>query len=90
MKATLIEIDGAVPPAYWYARYAGKRLWCTQARVAWGGECWLAVPGQGIPEHPDSLIFSEHAWQVREGEVELVLLEIEPVGRKRDLGSRHE
>ena len=87
MRATQIEIDAACPPAYWYHHLAGRRLWCTPGRETLTGDCWKVVPGQGIADSGTGVIWAEHAWQVREGEVALVLLEIEPVGRKRDLGS---
>jgi len=87
VKATFIEIDRAVPPGYWYAGLAGQRLWAAEGRECLVADCWQVLPGQGIADHPNNVILAEHAWQVREGEVALVLLEIEPVGRKRDLGS---
>ena len=90
MKATLIEIDRAVPPGYWYAGLAGQRLWAAEGRECLVADCWKVVPGQGIADSGTGVIWAEHAWTVREGEVETVLIEVEPVGRKRDLGSRHE
>ena len=84
MMATLVEIDHACPPQYWYARYAGQRLWCRPAREAPVSSCWVVVPGQGVTEHPDNVIFPEHAWQVRDGEVETVLIEIEPRSRQME------
>ena len=38
-----------------------------------------------MPESLHNVIFSEHAWQVREGEVELLLVEIEPSRRQGGL-----
>ena len=73
MKATLIEIDAAVAPPLWYAAHAGQRLWCREAREMITSEGWLVLPGQGLPESHNLLIFPEHAWVVQEGEVELVL-----------------
>jgi hypothetical protein len=69
MRATLIEVDAACPPGYWYSTLAGQRLWAQEGR----GFRWLILPGQGVASHPEPVIFSEHAWQVREGEVELRL-----------------
>ena len=85
MKAVLIEIDRAVIPPMWYATYAGARLWCQPARELMGDDGWVVLPGQGVPESLHNVIFSEHAWQVREGEVELLLVEIEPSRRQGGL-----
>ncbi len=52
---------------------AGQRLWAQEGRECAVGDCWLILPGQGVASHPEPVIFSEHAWQVREGEVELRL-----------------
>ena len=76
MKATLIEIDAATPPGYWYALLAGQRLWAQEGRECAVADCWLILPGQGVEHHPEPVVFSEHAWSVREGEVELRLHEV--------------
>ena len=73
MRATLIEVDAACPPGYWYSILAGQRLWAQEGRECAVGDCWLILPGQGVKSHPEPVIFSEHAWKVREGEVELRL-----------------
>jgi hypothetical protein len=42
-----------------------------------GQEGWLVLPGQGVSGcDVHECIALEHAWQVREGEVELVLREV--------------
>ena len=73
MRATQIEIDAACPPAYWYAALAGQRLWAQEGRECAVADCWLILPGQGVPSHPEPVVFAEHAWVIREGEVELRL-----------------
>ena len=87
MRATLIEVDLLVPERLWYAPYAGQRLWCRAAREMIRDDNWLVMPGQGVSgtELHHAIIFSEHAWEVRQGEVELVLVEIEPKARQGDL-----
>ncbi len=32
MRATLIEVDAACPPGYWYSILAGQRLWAQEGR----------------------------------------------------------
>ena len=78
MKASLIEIDHNVAPPLWYAILAGQRFWCQEAREMLISDGWMVLPGQGLPESHNLLIFPEHAWTVREGEVELVLREVVP------------
>ena len=87
MRATLIEVDGLVPERLWYASLAGRRLWCRAAREMICDDGWLVMPGQGVSgtELHNAVIFAEHAWEVRQGEVELVLVEIEPMARQGDL-----
>lgn len=87
MQATLIEVDGLVPERLWYASLAGRRLWCRAAREMICDDGWLVMPGQGIggEDLHNAVIFAEHAWEVRQGEVELVLMEIEPMARQGDL-----
>ena len=83
-KATLIEIDHGAPEPRWYARHPGLRLWARQVSGDVYGEStesplWRVMPGQAVPVTENSsnlLVDSEHAWQVREGEVELRLMEI--------------
>jgi len=76
MHATLIEIDATCPPGYWYASLAGQRLWAQAVRECEMEDCWLILPGQGVPWCSVPVVFAEHAWQVREGEVELRLHEV--------------
>ena len=79
MKATLIEIDTVVPVNRWYASHPGLRLWANRARAVSGRLMWHAIRGQQIPGCMLSerlWIALEHAWQVREGDVELRLIEI--------------
>ena len=85
MKATLIEIDAAVAPPLWYAAHAGQRLWCREAREMITSEGWLVLPGQGLPESHNLIIFQEHGWVVREAEVELVLREVVGTARQAHL-----
>ena len=73
MRATLIEVDAACPPGYWYSILAGQRLWAQEGRECAVADCWLILPGQGVDHHPEPVVFLEHAWSVREGEVELRL-----------------
>ena len=87
-KATLIEIDHGVPERRWYARHPGLRLWARQVNGDVYGEStdpplWRVMPGQAVPVTDDSsnlLVDLEHAWQVREGDVELRLIEIPDAG----------
>jgi len=75
MKATLIEIDCGIAHRFWYARHPGLRLWARQVN----GDLWHVMPGQANPVTGDSsnlLVDLEHAWQVREGDVELRLIEV--------------
>jgi hypothetical protein len=84
MKATLIEIDCGIAHRFWYARHPGLRLWARQVNGDVYGEStdpplWRVMPGQANPVTGDSsnlLVDLEHAWQVREGDVELRLIEI--------------
>ena len=79
MKATLIEIDHGVPEQRWYASHPGLRLWANRKRAVSGRLMWHALRGQQIPGVVLSerlWIALEHAWQVREGHVELRLIEI--------------
>jgi len=62
MRATLIEVDAACPPGYWYSILAGQRLWAQEGRECAVGDCWLILPGQGVKSHPEPVIFAEHAW----------------------------
>ena len=62
-----------LPTRLLYSILAGQRLWAQEGRECVVGDCWLILPGQGVASHPEPVIFSEHAWQVREGEVELRL-----------------
>jgi hypothetical protein len=80
MKATLIEIDCGAPEALWYARHPGLRLWAQKSYFLGRVLAWNVLPGQdalctcGINE--PLWVNLEHAWQVREGDVELRLIEI--------------
>ena len=47
MRVTLIEIDTACPPGYWYALLAGQRLWAQEGRECAVADCWLILPGPG-------------------------------------------
>ena len=88
MRATLIEVDLLVPERLWYAPFRGQRLWCREVRdMASLSEGWLVMPGQGVGEgDPHSaVILPEHVWEVRQGEVLLVLMEVEPTTRQADL-----
>lgn len=87
MRATLIEVDGLVPERLWYAPLAGRRLWCQAAREMVRDDGWLVMPGQGVggDDPYSAVIFAEHAWEIRQGEVELMLVEIEPTARPGDL-----
>jgi hypothetical protein len=79
MKATLIEIDTVVPVNRWYASHPGLRLWATQEHGFSAQKMWHVLRGQQIPGVMLSerlWIALEHAWQVREGDVELRLMEI--------------
>jgi hypothetical protein len=83
MKATLIEIDTVVPVNRWYASHPGLRLWAMRENGYWGRKMWHALRGQQIPGVMLSerlWIALEHAWQVREGDVELRLIEIPDAG----------
>lgn len=87
MRATLIELDTLVPAGAWYAPYRGRRLWCQAARELMGQEGWLVLPGQGVSGcDVHECIALEHAWQVREGEVELSLVEVTAAARQGALG----
>ena len=81
MRAMLIEVDHNVAPPSWYAGLAGQRLWCQEAREMIVSEGWLVLPGQGIAEGHNNVILAEHAWSVREGEVALLLVEVEPIAQ---------
>lgn len=87
MRATLIEVDGLVPERLWYAPLVGRRLWCQAAREMVRDDGWLVMPGQGVggDDPYSAVIFAEHAWEIRQGEVELMLVEIEPTVRQGDL-----
>jgi hypothetical protein len=80
MKATLIEIDyGAVPEPRWYASHPGLRLWANRDHGFSATPMWHVLRGQQIPgvDFSERLwVDLEHAWQVREGDVELRLIEI--------------
>jgi hypothetical protein len=80
--ATLIEIDPGCPPGYWYAHLAGRRLWARPANEWEERDCWVILPGQEAPA--GSVILSEHAWTIREAEVDFRLVEGD-TGQK-DLG----
>ncbi len=73
--ATLIEIDPLCPPGYWYARLAGKRLWARPGNECDERDCWIVLPGQDTTAN--LVILAEHAWTVREAEVEIRLVEVE-------------
>lgn len=78
MHATLIEIDTCAPEPHWYARYPGLRLWCFGETQVRGDADWHVLRGQGLAEQQVDFwlsIHAEHAWVVREGEVELRLVE---------------
>jgi hypothetical protein len=80
MKATLIEIVHDAPEPRWYARHPGLRLWARLYRN-FGRYKWKVLRGQQIPQNMFSkkqrlIVDLEHAWQVREGDVELRLMEI--------------
>lgn len=84
MRATLIEIvdkGHGIPDSWWYAKHPRLRVWAEKTQGVFCGQpAWRVIPGQEIPgENPmDGLwIDEEHAWSVREGEVELKLVEIE-------------
>ncbi len=85
MRAVLIEVDHNVTPPCWYAGLAGQRLWCQEAREMIVSDGWLVLPGQGIAEGHNNVILAEHAWNVREGEVALLLVEVEPMARQPNL-----
>ena len=84
MKATLIEIDTVVPVNRWYSSHPGLRLWARKSYVIrpYRGR----VPGWNVLPSQDALckcvmsellwVNLEHAWAVREGDVELRLIEI--------------
>ena len=86
MRATLIEIDALCPPGMWYARYAGQRFWAQEGRECEVSDCWLILPGQGIPSHPEPVVFTEHVLNVREGRVELRLVEVADTTAQPGLG----
>lgn len=77
--ATLIEVDHLVPERLWYARYGGRQFWCQAQQELISSEGWLLLPGQGVSgvEAEHAIIFEEHAWQLRQGVVALVLVEVE-------------
>lgn len=83
MKASLIEIDTLVGPPLWYAHLAGRRLWCQEALELMGSDGWVVLPGQDIPDSQHRVIFPEHGWVCREGEVELVLRVVKVGGEKQ-------
>lgn len=80
MNATLIEIDICVPEPRWYGRHPGLRVWARKEYgTAWDLR-WHVLPGQsvhGVVDSSNLWVDLEHAWQVREGEVELRLMEIQ-------------
>lgn len=77
MRATLIEIDVCCPPGYWYHEHRGTRLWACLGTKLHPNDSWVVLPGQGISTKDfDPVVFFEHAWQVREGVIELELTEV--------------
>ena len=70
MHATLIEIEHC-PVGYRYSHLAGQRFWARSCSEAEERDCWVILPGQG--EHTDTVVLAEHAWQIQDGQVELVL-----------------
>jgi hypothetical protein len=80
MKATLIEIDQGIAGQRWYASHPGLRLWARQKYGIGIDPLWNVLPGQevlGTYVNSERIwVDLEHAWQVREGDVELRLIEI--------------
>ncbi len=81
-KATLIEIDCGIAHPCWYARHPGLRLWARKVNGDVYGEStdqpiWHVLPGQAVSFITDDSsilrVDIDHAWQVREGDVELRL-----------------
>lgn len=85
-RASLIEIEQGLPEVCWYARYGGLRLWVERTTAyIHGSPAWRVLPEQGIPwlvEAAGWLIEAEHAWEVRESEVEWILREVTPESRQ--------
>ena len=88
MKATLIEIDATCPPGQVYSDLAGRQFWAVSGtEVMEDDGCWCVLAGQGYRGLTGPLIvLAEHAWLVREGEVELVLREVTSPLTQPDLG----
>lgn len=79
MRAVLIEIDGGLRTPRWYAKHPGLRVWA-EPRSCYESK-WRLLPGQSIPGITESShchVDVGHAWDVREGDVELRLIEIPP------------
>lgn len=80
MKATLIEIDQGAPESRWYAKHHGLRVWAVSVHAYHPGDsAWRLLPGQQVPDIAPEVglrVDADHAWMVREGEVELRLVEI--------------
>jgi len=80
MKATLIEIDQGAPESRWYAKHHGLRVWAVSVHAYYPGDsAWRLLPGQQVPDIAPAVglrVDADHAWTVREGEVELRLVEI--------------
>ncbi len=88
MKATLIEIDATCPPGLIYSDLAGRQFWAIPGtEVMEDDRCWCVLAGQGYRGMTGPLIvLAEHAWLVREGEVELRLVEVTSPVTQPDLG----
>ena len=80
MKAMLLEIDQGLVGRMWYCKHPRLRVWARPKHGTGESVRWGLLPGQTIPGEVESQYLTvdlEHAWVVREGNVELRLVEIE-------------